>query len=99
MLDLEARKLPGFPGRRESGASSSSDGIALVGCHTGWSSTRLISWQLLTVTRHGPRHGLILLGIACAFGLSSVVGITAVPPLDHFTHFYEFRNARIFPQL
>ena len=48
---------------------------------------------------HGPRHGLLLLGIACASGLSIAVGIAAVPPLDHFTHFYTFRNARIIPQL
>jgi hypothetical protein len=47
---------------------------------------------------HGPRHGLFLLGVACASTLLSyAVGITA--SLDHFTHFYEFLNARIFPQL
>jgi hypothetical protein len=47
---------------------------------------------------HGPRHGLFLLGVACASTLLSyAVGITA--SLDHFTHFYEFGNARIIPQL
>jgi hypothetical protein len=49
---------------------------------------------------HGPRHGLFLLGVACASTLlSSVVGITITASLKHFTHFYTFRNARIIPQL
>jgi hypothetical protein len=49
---------------------------------------------------HGPRHGLFLLGVACASTLLSyAVGITA--SFDHFTHFCASRkrNAHIFPQL
>eukprot|EP00966_Prymnesium_polylepis_P032535 756603-Prymnesium_polylepis.1 len=49
---------------------------------------------------HGPRHGLFLLGVACASTLLSyAVGITITAPLDHFTHFDTFRKARIIPQL
>eukprot|EP00966_Prymnesium_polylepis_P060068 1393426-Prymnesium_polylepis.1 len=49
---------------------------------------------------HDPRHGLFLLGVACATTLLLyAVGITA--SLDLFSHryMYEFRNAHIFPQL
>eukprot|EP00966_Prymnesium_polylepis_P108387 2508884-Prymnesium_polylepis.1 len=47
---------------------------------------------------HGPRHGLFLVACASTF-LSYAVGITITASLDHFTHFYKSRNARIFPQL
>ena len=46
---------------------------------------------------HGPRHGLFLLGVACASTLLSyAVGITITASLYHSTH---LRSARIATQL
>ena len=49
---------------------------------------------------HDPRHDLFLLGVACASTLLSyAVDITVTASLDHLTYRYEFRNARIIPQM
>ena len=80
---LEARKLPGFR----------KGGIVLV-THGSVVNT---SHLMVASHGHGPRHVLFLVTVSTL--LSYAVGITITASLDHFAHFYESRNARIFPQL
>ena len=67
--------------------------FALVEAHGLVLSTVMVASQ----GHLGPRHVLFLVTVSTL--LSYAVGITVTASLDHFTHFYESRNARIFPQL
>ena len=79
------------PGRREPGASS---GLVVLVTH----GSVVNPYHLMAASHgHGPRHVLFLVTVSTL--LSYAVGITIAASLDHFTHFYESRNARIFPQL